>query len=460
MTDRPNILVMLTDDHAQWALGCSGNREIRTPTFDYLAATGVRMANAFTPTPVCSPARASFWTGLRPSQHGIHDYLYEQDDQIGRYDWLDRQVTLAEILSQAGYQVGFSGKWHCGRGDIPQPGFEYWFSRGRQTGRHFARQTYWDHDRPVEIAGFTAGIIGDYAIRFLRERDRSRPFFLFVGHVATHSPWEGHPERLVDMYRTCTFDDIPNDLVYPFGRLAGESTIKTRYAPREARAQYYAAVSELDEQAGRLLDELEAQGIRENTLVVYTADHGLNCGHHGIWGKGNGTRPLNMVEESIRVPLILNQPGTLFGGQVRGEFVDHCDLFQTLLDHAGVTAPEPAAPTKRYPGRSYRPLLMGRAIDGWRDVQHGEYGNVRMLRTRTHKLVRRYPDGPDELFDLRADPRETTSLFDDPAQRALITELSEQIAAYYAEYEDPAKSGLRVHELPVHNPVEAWRDAG
>lgn len=454
---RPNILVVMIDDHGQWATGCYGNRELHTPTLDYLARTGTRFANAFTPTPVCSPARASFFTGRLPSQHGIHDYLAERMPEIGERDWLADETTLPQLLSAAGYQTALSGKWHCGRGAHPQPGFDTWFSLGPAQGNHTGPHTYYDGDTPVTMRGYKAEITTDHALRFLHTRDDTRPFFLFVGYIATHSPWAGHPERLVARYRDCTFDDIPADTAYPFGRHAGEGAkLLTDAAQRAAKAEYYAAVSVVDEQVGRLLDALDTAGTRDNTLVVYTADHGLNCGQHGVWGKGNGTRPLNMLEESIRVPLILNRPD-LFAGQVRAEFVNHCDLFSTLCDVGGVEISKADADTRRYPSRSFAPLLFGGVIPD-RDAVFGEYGNLRMIRTRVHKLIQRYPDGPCELFDLIIDPRETVNLFDDAAHQACLQQLATRLDAHFARYQDPVKSGLNVCALPVHNPMEAWRE--
>ncbi len=456
MAERPNIVVVMGDDHAQWAARCYGNSELITPAMDYLAATGVRMANAFTPTPVCSPARASFWTGLLPSQHGVHDFVRDLDEDSGTRDWLHDTVTLAQLMHDAGYQCALVGKWHCGREDHRPAGFDEWFTSGRQIPAHAGRHTFVHNGRSLELSGPMTQILTDQAIRVLRERDVQRPFFLFVGYSATHSPWSGHPERLVEAYRRCTFRDIPSDVTYPFGRMALESTRPTRVNPREALAQYYAAVTEIDEGLGRLIGELEGQGLRENTLVVYTADHGLNCGHHGIWGKGNGTRPQNMVEESIRIPLIFNLPGTLFAQQVRAEFVDHCDLFATLLEYGGVPLPDAAL---AYPGRSYLPLLTNSCpVPDWKNEQFGEYGNLRMVRTRTHKLIRRYPDGPSELFDLTTDPRETVNLFGVLGQQEMIDSLTAALNASFARYEDPTKSGLRVHELPRPNRMEAWRD--
>lgn len=209
-------------------------------------------------------------------------------------------------------------------------------------------------------------------------------------------------------------------------------------------------MSQIDEGVGRLVDELEGLGLRERTLLVYTSDHGLCCGHHGLWGKGNATRPLNMLEESIRIPLIFSRPGALLPGQRRAEPADLLDLFATILDCAG-TAPPPGLP---YPGRSLLPTLRaGQPPAEERQIQFGEYGNLRMARTEHYKLIRRYPDGPCELFDLRDDLRETANRFDDPALQSVVERLTTAIDQHFSHYEDPAKSGLRVRELPSHNPV-------
>jgi arylsulfatase A-like enzyme len=417
------------------------------------------MAKAFTPTPVCSPARASFFTGRLPSQHGLHDYLLETEGEARDHEWMEHETTIAPILSDAGYQTALVGKWHCGQGERTQPGFDYWFSLGPRQGGHRGPHTYWHNGQPVDLTGYKSSITTDHAIDFLRTRDADKPFFMFVGYIATHSPWSDHPERLVKQYDTATFHDIPSDTTYPFGRLAGEGNLASRNRAREAQAQYYASVSEVDEQVGRIVDQLDALGIREDTLVIYVADHGLNCGHHGLWGKGNATRPLNMLEESIRIPLIFNGAGLPFPGRVRSEFVDHCDLFLTLLDFAGVSLAPEMVKARCYPGRSFKTVLQGGALPDWKTHIFGEYGNLRMVRTRTHKLVCRYPDGPNELFDLVADPRETINLFDHPEAFSLVQELTAEIETFFTRYEDSEKTGLRVRELPMHNRVEAWREA-
>lgn len=456
MSEQSNILVIFNDDHAQWAMGAYGNQELRTPTLDYLADSGVLMENAFTPTPVCSPARACFLTGRLASQHGVHDYLAFSDEEASSRWWLKDETTLAERLSSAGYETAMCGKWHLGNDVTPQAGFDYWFSLGGKFPiNRCGPYPYSENGTVQELTGYKTPIIAEKATKFLRHRDEERPFFLMVNFRATHGPWRDHPEHAVAPYRRCSFSDIPQDTMYPFGKQVLASTAPTRNNPNEALAQYYASVSRIDTATGQLLEELEALGLRENTLIVYTSDHGLCCGHHGIWGKGNATLPLNMVEESIRVPMIFNQPGRLFGGQRRQEPVDHLDLFQTLANYAQIELPEEE---DYFPGRSFFPLLDNSdSLPDWRDVQFGEYGNLRMIRTRTHKLVCRIPDGPCELFDLLADPRETINLFAAPEQQQLVQQLMTQLEQHFTRYEDPMKSGLRVRDLPRHNHTEAWR---
>ncbi len=452
----PNIVVFFSDDHAQWALPSYGNREIHAPNLTYLAQTGVLMQNAFTPCPVCSPARASFWTGLYPSQHGVHDHLAEDDAEVQATDWLAGMTTLAQRLKAAGYTTALAGKWHCGRGEIPKPGFDYWYSAWRKTPKYFSPvNKYSVQGRVVERRGTDTRITTDAAVDFLRARDRDMPFFLFVGYAATHNPWINRPERQVAQYRNATFSDIPDEASWPFAA-AGTHPVAPA-DPREARAQYYASVSMIDDGVGRLLDELDAQGAREQTLIVYTSDHGLNLGHHGIWGKGNGSEPLNMLEESIRVPLIVNQPGAVAGGTRRNEFVTHCDLHMTLLDAAGA-APDAYAKQSQLPGRSYKSILLGDSGDDWRNTYIGEYGPTRVIRDRRYKLVLRR-DQADLLHDLVADPRETVNLIDESDCRPVSERLRAQLDAFFARYEVAEHSGKRGNTLPIHNRREAWRNA-
>jgi len=451
MNNQPNILLFVTDDHGQWAGGPYGNREVITPNLDRLAASGVVMENAFTPTPVCSPARASLLTGLTPSQHGVHDYIATAFD---RQPWLAEERTLPQLLQEAGYRTGLAGKWHAGNEDAPAPGFSSWFSVGSAYPLlHEGTREFCNQGRMETFSGCTDDIIANKAVKFVTASD-DRPFFLLVGLTATHGPWSGHPQRLAALYRDAAFVDIPVNESYPFGGQALESLSVDRGREREAQVQYYAAVSHVDENVGRLLEAVDQAGRLNNTLAVYTSDHGLSCGHHGIWGKGNGTRPLNMVEESIRVPLILSWPGVLPAGRRREELVDHLDLFRTLAEKGEAKLPSGAD----YAGRSMRPLLLEPEEGGsWRDVQFGEYGTVRMARTRRYKLVHRHPSGPHELFDLETDPRESRSLFDSASHRAVSSELLRLMERHFSRYARADRNGTLGAALPRHNMTEAWR---
>lgn len=425
----------MADDHAQWCTGAYGNEEVATPTIDHLAATGVRMDNAFCPTPVCSPSRASFFTGLRASQHGVHDWI--DDEAHPDSDWFSDEPILPDLLGDAGYTTALFGKWHCGNG------------RARRSFDHV--RTLCDDD----FEGSTFSVqqdrrTTDRAVEFLREtRDPDTPFFLFVGLAATHWPYRDEPERLARRYRVSDVPAVPEGPTYRYG---GTDVLRPE-DPTEARVQYYAAVEGVDEQVARLVDELAVQGLTEETLVVYTADHGYNCGHHGLWGKGNGTDPQNVLEESIRVPLVLGGHDDVVGPQVRDEFVDHTDSFRTLLDFAGVDLPEAVVS----PGESYRPQITA-ASDGtnWDQVQICEYADVRMIRDERHKFVRRVSDEPDLLFDLESDPRETRNVVEKPAYADVARSLESQLDAAFETYRTDGTDGAPTDSLPTYNGSEAW----
>jgi choline-sulfatase len=453
-SSRLNIVVVMTDDHGAWAAGCYGNSEIATPNLDYMARSGCRALNAFTPNPVCSPARACFFTGRLPSQHGIHDWLSE--NSASPRAWLDGETNVAEILRQQGYRTGLVGKWHCGNSFQPQPGFDYWHGYARGQYPHFGQQQFVENGRLVSYHGRQAPYLTSKAAEFIRQGSSAQPFFLFLGLVDTHSPFTGHPERLVAHYRTCTFRDIPQESPSVADGWVRFGTPSDKDRRKEWLAQYYASVTLLDEQVGRLLDELESTGQLANTLVVYTSDHGHMNGHHGLYTKGNATVPQNLYDESIRVPFLARLPSHIPGGRTLVPSVDHCDLFRTVLDAAGAKAPD----GKNYPGQSFWPMLQGHPIE-WRDCQYCEYGNARMIRTEKWKFIKRYAPHDqlygDELYALDADPRESTNLASSPAYSAIIHDLHAQLEAHFLKYEVAAKSGRNILALPAQNNWEPWR---
>jgi arylsulfatase A-like enzyme len=464
-TRRPNLLVFLTDDHGQWAQQAYGNSELLTPNMDRLAARGTRMTQAFTTCPVCSPARASFFTGRMPSQHGIHDWLEEKKD-APIHPGLKGQTLISELLQQGGYHTGLVGKWHCGMSQQIQPGFDYWFSYWINQFPHVGKQQFSNQGK-LEIArGQQSPLLTDRALEFLRqhrstESAKEKPFFLFVSYVDPHNPHSQAPEDLVHRYGAATFRDIPVESFAPCHGKAIVPAQKNPQAARKMQMEYYGAVSSVDREVGRVLAELDAGGEMDNTLIVYTSDHGLNAGHHGLWEKGNATVPQNFLEESTRVSCTVSWPaGGIRRNATCEDFVSHPDLWATLLDVAGASPDAKTAAAIHSPGVSYLPQLRGQTALSWRKTMISEYGNARMARTDRYKLIRRYPykgvNFPDELYDLQADPRETVNRHQDAGLQPVVDELSSQIDRFFADYTVPGHSGLDLEHQPECSPVSPW----
>jgi len=452
MTTRPNILLFLTDDHGTWATGCYGNSEVYSPTFDTLAENGTRFDHAYTPSPVCSPARACLLTGRTPSQVGIHDWLEERDTNIANRDWLGNTLTLFAMLSDAGYQTGLSGKWHLGQSHLTPTGVDDYFGLPYWQGAHNDPYTYVRNGELVELEGNKSAHITRHAQQFIENVDDDTPFFLCVGYIATHSPYDQqtHRPQLTSRYQDTTFADIPPYYAHDWVKNEGAPNHPSDVELRDRYIGYYAAVTELDENIDHIMQTLVEQGHLDNTIIIYTSDHGCAIGHHGFFGKGNSTRPLNMYETSLHVPLIWFGAGIQQG--VIPHNVDHYDTFMTICDFAGVIPDNHAD----YAGESYRRLLEGKPQQ-WDNTCYGEYGDLRMMRDDRWKLVIRYPNGPNELFDLESDPDETTNIFADYPDH--VETMIEQLDTYYEQYDVPEKSGLRVKDLPRHNTAhEAWRD--
>lgn len=443
----PNILFILSDDQGPWAAGCYGNREIRTPNLDRIAATGVRFEKFFVATPVCSPSRATFLTGLIPSQHGIHEWLYSGESEGERKNFnvgsdarrlLDHTTASTDVLAANGYRCAISGKWHLGDSLHPQHSFDHWFVHEKGGGPYNNAPMVRDGKLGIE-PGYVTSVITDEALRFLEAHHRTRaaqPFYLSVHYTAPHSPWTGHPQEIVDSYDDCPFESCPQEPVHPW---AGALT-RGNMGKRESLKGYFAAVTAMDAQIGRLLDWLETNGLRQDTLVVFVSDNGFSCGQHGFWGKGNGTEPRNMYENSIRVPALFSQPGTLPEGHVSDAMVSAYDFMPTLLEYVGLPMPG----DRPRPGRSFLRALRGETDSGRDEVViYDEYGPVRMIRTREWKYVYRHPDGPNELFDLVGDPDERRNVVDDPAQAARGRELHARLEEWFARYVEAERDGLK-----------------
>jgi arylsulfatase A-like enzyme len=252
---------------------------------------------------------------------------------------------------------------------------------------------------------------------------------------APHTPFDFTPDRYHDPYRDSTFPDFPDTPEHP----AQNPQLHSMHANRSAKLGYSSLVTAADANIGRVLERLEELGLRDRTLVIFSADQGWCAGHHGVWGKGNGTVPYNMYEESIRVPLIWNHPRAIEAAAPT-PMVSSYDFFPTLLEYLGIDAPPPNA--KRV-GRSYAGFLRGAPPRQWTNRLFFEYSYVRALRTQTLKYVERGEGWPSELFDLEADPGESTNVIDVPAYRAQREALRRELDARFKKLGAP--------------PVDEWR---
>jgi arylsulfatase A-like enzyme len=405
---RPNIVFLYTDDQAQWALGAYGNREINTPNLDALARRGAMFRNAFTVTPVCSPSRAALMTSRYPSELGIADWIDpRKEPDLGL---APSAVIWPELLKGSGYATMLAGKWHLGTRDEFHPtrqGFDFFFGFRDGSNQPINPQ--------LEVAGQSRQLKGslpdllvDEGLSFI-DRHRQGPFLLSIHFRAPHTPYGPVPEQDSAPYRSLdpTIPDVPG---LPRDRV------------KQLYRDYYASVTSVDRNVGRLLAKLREWGLAEQTVVIFTSDHGYMIGQHGLWHKGNaawllggkkGYRP-NMYDDAIRVPLLISWPGVVGPGTTITRVVSNLDLLPTILEIAGLPAPG-NLPIR---GKSLVPLLRDQRAGTWDDTLFGQYdmhhyqiARMRMIRTPDWKLVRHFETGgQDELYHLADDPGETHDL--------------------------------------------------
>lgn len=458
MKKKPNLLFILTDDQGAWALNCAGNTDISTPYLNSLAEQGMRFDNFFCASPVCSPARASILTGRIPSQHGVHDWIRSgslDKEKLGEHkdhpyfasedipiSYLDGYVTYPDLLAERGYTCALSGKWHLGDSIRPQHGFSHWYTIGRGGCMYTQADVIEDGKLHFENRYIT-DLITEHALQYLEELSKTdNPFYISVHYTAPHDPWDAdqHPKEFIEMYRDCSFTATPEEPPHP------NQIPSAPWGVGEERKRllrgYYAAISAMDAGVGKILDKLKDLGLEENTLVIFTADNGMNMGHHGIWGKGNGTFPMNLYDTSVKVPFIARWPGKILPGVVTESMCSHYDIIQTLNELLDLNATLP----ENLPGKSFANVLLTGENKDNHIVIFDEYGNSRMIRNREWKYIHRYPYGPHELYHLITDPGEKENLIeqlDNPVYREIRENLLSELQKWYLTYADPAVDGSR-----------------
>ncbi|MEK7406556.1 MAG: sulfatase-like hydrolase/transferase [Acidobacteriota bacterium] len=411
---RPNILLILADDLAAWMLGCYGNKEIRTPNLDLLARAGTRFANSFVCTPICSASRATLFTGRVPRQHGIHDFLTDKpiekppQGQAAPPPSFASEILLSDILAAQGYNCGYLGKWHMGSDQTPGHGFKFTYTT--LGARRYQDPSMSLNGSPAQEKGYLADLLTKRASEFLDQQKSGQPFFLTLGYLHPHTPYDGHPAKYYEMYAKTNFETIGWEPSAP-NALREKDYLKDIVGNIRKCA---ASVTALDDQIPPLLKKLEERGLRDNTLIVFTGDNGFLLGRHGLWSKGLASDPINMYEEVMAVPMIWNWPGKAPPQAVRPELVSFYDFLPTVCELTG--APLPAE--RNLCGQSYLPLATGRLMPKnrpWRNLVFGHFRNTEMVRDTRYKLVLRDGgQGPGDLYDLRNDPREKTNQYDNP----------------------------------------------
>jgi N-acetylglucosamine-6-sulfatase len=431
--------MVLVDDMRWDDMRVAGHPFIDTPHMDRLAREGARFRNAFATTPLCSPSRASFLTGQYAHTNGIIDNTARPSHNL-------RVFPLA--LQAGGYRTGFFGKWHMGNDDSPRPGFDHWVAMPGQ-GEAIDPSLNVDGQR-VHAKGYTTDLLTDYVEQFI-DRPSDRPFLVYLAHKAIHPnviqrddgrvvPIPGQPggfvaaDRHRGRYAGRPMPRRANAFKPPIGKPALLRQIddlpplgqKTATSDEEMRGRLEMLLA-VDDSLGRILGALERKGVLNDTMVVFTSDHGYFYGEHGL----NEERRL-AYEETIRIPLVIRYPRWTTAGSTPAEMALSLDIAPTLLEVAGLQ------PDGGMQGRSLAPVLKKNARE-WRSSFLIEYftdtvfprirnmGYV-AVRTARHKYINyRELQGMDELYDLDKDPYEATNIVDRPDGRETLQQMQAEL---------------------------------
>lgn len=495
--DRPNIVFIFSDDHAQHAISAYGSKVNTTPHIDRLAKEGARFANSFVANSICTPSRATLLTGQYSHRNGVPVF--------NRFD--GSRDNVAKRLQAGGYHTGMIGKWHLGSDPT---GFDRWIVLPGQ-GAYWNPQFLIPGRRKLNIEGHCTDITTELGLEFLKTRPQEKPFFLMLHHKAPHRNWAPttrhlamfkdkiipEPETLRDTYATRPaalpenrqtiardltrrdlkitppdslkgpelqkwLDAVPMELEVDGRTLAGDELVKWKY--QKYMRDYLGCVQGVDDSVGRVLDYLEQTGLAKNTIVIYSSDNGWYLGDFGLYDKRF------MYEPGLRVPLLVRGPG-IKAGHVPTQFVGNTDLAPTFLDLAGLPVPDSMQ------GRSLAPLLRGESPAGWPATFYYRYyhspGHHHTaahlgVRTATHKLIFYWEKNDYEMFDLTKDPSEQHNLLHDateakkPEIAAKFTELKAEIARLKAHYQDDGQYAAAADWPPggVDGPFDQYQPTG
>ena len=432
---RPNVIFILTDNHGAWTLGCYGNKDIRTPNIDKMADEGMLFERAMSNNPVCSPTRASFLTGLMPSQHGVHSFL-DGKYMIGpeAYYTLKEFDTLPGILHSEGYTCGLVGKWHLGANITPQDGFSYWVTMKNGGTSNFYTDPIIENGEIKPTPEYMTDFWTKHAVKFIKQnKDSEKPFFLYLayngpyclGNLLLREAKNRHAKYYADKY----LPSFPRDTIHPW-----QYNNKKFHNNIVSIRRVAAEVSGVDDGVGTVMESLKKYGLDENTLVIFAGDQGWMGGQNGLFGMGDHTRPIGAHDLMMQIPFIVRQPGSVKKGRSKA-MISNYDLLPSVLDYIGLKNRIPTKP--KLPGRSFAPILKGQDIP-WKTKMAYEMESCRSFRTEDWKVVlRKHPSGPSELYDMKNDPNERFNLWGQPEHASIQAEMVKKLNAFYDEYADP-----------------------
>lgn len=492
---RPNIVFIMSDDHAYQAISAYSNRLINTPNIDRIAQQGMLFTNACVTNSICAPSRATILTGK-------HTHINGKIDNRMPFDTTN--VTFPQLLHDAGYQTAMFGKLHFGNNPKGFDEFKILPGQGRYYNPDFITNT-----GDTTITGYTTDIITDMSLDWLEtRREEDKPFLLMYLHKAPHRPWvpaERHyknyinkefeePETLFDTYDgrgtaaheaemnllkhmnfghdmkiypklmkemglpvmsdwdtssvtnmmnrftdeqreawKAVYEPMMKDFKEKYSDMSQEELMRWKY--KRYMQDYLACIEAVDENVGRLLDYLEDNDLMENTIIVYTSDQGFYLGEHGWFDKRF------IYNESFKTPLLIQWPDVIKPGTRNDEMVQNLDFAQTFLEAAGVQAPDDMQ------GESLMPLIAGEFEKWNRDAvyyHYYEYPAVHMVKrhygivTKEYKLVHFYYDVDEwELYDRLSDPKEMTNVYNDPAYNDVVIEMKSKLDELRKKYNDP-----------------------
>jgi len=420
--EKPNLLVIHTDQQSCWTLGAYSGDLVDTPHVDSLAREGVAFDNFFTNSPVCTPSRGCFLTGRYPLSHGA----FRNNIEINR-----DEITFAQALKDNGYDTGYAGKWHLD--GVPKPG---WLRPERSMGftdcRYIYNRGHWkkivDEEeenpevQPYKVIGdektYTTDWLTEKTIDFIK-RPRRNPFCYMVSIPDPHTPF-----TVREPYDTM-FN--PEDMTFPENVPAD---LRPKLAPK--KAQYCGMVKCIDDNVGRIIDCLKKEGIYDNTIVVFTTDHGEYMGEHGLMGKSMS------YETAIRIPMIIRFPGRIPAGKRIDNVASTVDFQPTILNLMDVET------SGREQGRNATPLIKGEKIE-WEDAAFIHHASLKgsCVFTKGYELAYNNEGREGCLFDRKNDPCQLENLFDDDGHKDVVDRLTRELIEHNNKFNEPVAKWLK-----------------